>query len=166
MKESVLLTNIQLNQKIDRLAYQLLENTFEEKQLFIAGITGNGITIAHDLATIIGKEYNNPIEVFELVLDKEAPLSQEITANFDFKKLENACVILVDDVINSGLTMQYALMKILEQKVHKVKTVALVDREHRRFPIKCDFVGLTLSTTLHERVELLNLNGEMEAFLI
>ena len=164
--ETILLTNTQLNQKIDRLAYQLLENTFEEEQLFFAGITGNGIAIANDLAKIIQKEYNKPIEVFELILHKDEPLNHPIHTIFDLQKTKDGCVILVDDVINSGKTMQYALMKILEQHVRKVKTVALVDREHRRYPIKCDFVGLTLSTTLQERVEIFEKDGVMQAFLV
>jgi pyrimidine operon attenuation protein/uracil phosphoribosyltransferase len=75
-------------------------------------------------------------------------------------------VILIDDVINSGTTMQYALLKILEQPVTSVKTVALVNRLHRRYPIKCDFVGMTLTTTLQNRVEVLPSNGSLEAFLV
>ena len=57
-------------------------------------------------------------------------------------------------------------MKILEQPVKSVKTVALVDRLHRRYPIKCDFLGLTLTTTLKERVEIMEKNGEMQAYLV
>jgi pyrimidine operon attenuation protein/uracil phosphoribosyltransferase len=57
-------------------------------------------------------------------------------------------------------------MKILEKPVRSVKTVALVDRTHRRFPIKCNFVGLTLSTTLGERVDVIPSNNSLEAFLI
>jgi pyrimidine operon attenuation protein/uracil phosphoribosyltransferase len=75
------------------------------------------------------------------------------------------CVVLVDDVINSGRTMQYGLMKILERPVKTVKTVALVDRLHRRFPIRADFVGVTLSTTLKDRVEV-SFEGEPQAYLI
>ncbi|MNV27713.1 Bifunctional protein PyrR [compost metagenome] len=73
---------------------------------------------------------------------------------------------MVDDVINSGTTMQYGVLKILEKPVKSVKTVALVDRMHRRYPIKCDFVGMTLTTTLGERVEVVPSNGALEAFLV
>ena len=58
------------------------------------------------------------------------------------------------------------VLKILEKPVRSVKTVALVDRLHRRYPIKCDFVGMTLTTTLGERVEVMPSNGSLEAFLV
>ena len=86
-------------------------------------------------------------------MNKDNPLSEPIVLNAS-TDFSNAYIVLVDDVLNSGLTMQYALMKLLEQPVKAVKTVALVDREHRCYPIKCDFVGMTLSTTLQERVEV------------
>jgi pyrimidine operon attenuation protein/uracil phosphoribosyltransferase len=98
---------------------------------------------------------NSDKEVFlhEILLNKENPLSTPIVLKSTVE-FSNAYIVLVDDVLNSGLTMQYALMKLLEQPVKAVKTVALVDREHRCYPIKCDFVGMTLSTTLQERVEV------------
>ncbi|MEY3438990.1 MAG: hypothetical protein RL265_1575, partial [Bacteroidota bacterium] len=77
-----------------------------------------------------------------------------------------AYIILVDDVLNSGKTMQYSLVKLLERPTKSIKTVALVDRTHRRYPIKADFVGISLSTTLKERVEI-DLDGEnSKAYLV
>ncbi len=104
--------------------------------------------------------------IFEINLDKENPLSAEISSSIDIQLIKNAYVILIDDVVNSGKTMQYALTKILEQNTKNIKTVALVDRTHRRFPIKCDFVGLTLSTTLQNRVEVELSEKESYAYLV
>jgi len=69
-------------------------------------------------------------------------------------------------VINSGKTMQYSLLKFLEQPTKAIKTVTLVDRQHRRYPIKADFVGLSLSTTLKDRVEVDLSPTESKAYLI
>ena len=82
------------------------------------------------------------------------------------QRFKDKTIIIVDDVINSGKTMQYAVVKILEQSIKSVKTVALVDRMHRRYPIKCDFVGMTLTTTLGERVEVIEKEGQLEAYLV
>ena len=160
-----ILQHQQIKQKITRIAHEILENTTEVKQLFLAGICGNGAIIAQELGEIIRQNSDLEVVVFEITLDKENPLQQPITSSIETERFKNAYVILVDDVVNSGKTMQYALTKILEQETKTIKTVALVDRTHRRFPIKCDFVGLTLSTTLKERVEIELAQGESYAYL-
>jgi pyrimidine operon attenuation protein/uracil phosphoribosyltransferase len=85
--------------------------------------------------------------------------------SIDEKELKKGFIILVDDVINSGKTMQYALMKFLEQATKAIKTVALVDRQHRRYPIKTDFAGLGLSTTLKNHVEVDLNESDSKAYL-
>ncbi len=162
----LVLTQQQIQQKITRLAHELLENIYGEQELFIGGITGNGEYFAAEIAGILRQNSSASVTVFSIDMHKDFPLEHPITCSIDPAQLKGKTIILVDDVINSGTTMQYGLMKILEQPVKSVKTVALVDRLHRRYPIKCDFVGLTLTTTLKERVEVMEKNGEMEAYLV
>lgn len=162
----LVLTQQQINQKIMRLSHEILENTYGEKQLFVGGIVGNGAFFAEQIATILKQHSNIEITVFSLDLDKDFPLNSPIQCSIPVEQFGQATIILVDDVINSGTTMQYALMKLLEQPVRSVKTVALVDRLHRRYPIKCDFVGMTLTTTLKERVEVIEEGAERAAYLI
>ncbi|MBI1836282.1 MAG: phosphoribosyltransferase [Flavobacteriia bacterium] len=149
-----ILSQLEIERKITRLAHQILENTFEEPVLFIAGICGNGIQIAHKLEEIIKQNSTQEIFVFEILIDKDEPWSEKIKLSIPEEKLKNGYILLVDDVLNSGKTMQYALVKLLEQPTKAIKTVALVDRTHRRYPIKADFAGISLSTTLKERVEI------------
>lgn len=150
----IVLNKTQIDQKIMRLAHEILENTTEENVIFLAGICGNGLRIAAQLEAILKANTNKEIISFEIRLNKEEPLNTAIQLSISSEMIKDSFIILVDDVLNSGCTMQYALMKILETRVKAVKTVALVDRSHRKYPIKCDFVGLTLSTTLKERVEV------------
>lgn len=161
-----ILQHQQIKQKITRIAHEILENTTEVEQLFLAGICGNGLLLAQELGNIIRNSSGTEVIVFEVHLDKENPLLHPIICSIETGRFKNAYVILVDDVVNSGKTMQYALTKILEQECRTIKTVALVDRTHRRFPIKCDFVGLTLSTTLKERVEIELTQEESYAYLV
>lgn len=160
-----ILTHKEIDQKINRLGHQVLENCFEEPTIFIGGISGNGIKLANALKEIISKESDQNIEVFEIGINKDEPWSEPVKLSIPEEKLKNGYILLVDDVLNSGKTMQYALVKILEQPTKAIKTVALVDRTHRRYPIKADFVGISLSTTLKERVEV-ELNGQSRAYLI
>ncbi|MES2589696.1 MAG: phosphoribosyltransferase family protein [Bacteroidota bacterium] len=162
----IVLNHTQIQQKISRIAHEIIENTFDEKKIFIAGICGNGFLIAKEIQEIIKTNSEIETSIFEISLDKENPLSSEIKASFDISSFKNEYLILVDDVVNSGKTMQYALTKILENPTKNIKTVALVDRTHRRFPIKCDYVGLTLSTTIKNRVEVDFTTQESFAYLI
>lgn len=161
-----ILNNKEITQKINRLAHQIIENTFEEPVLFLGGISGNGIQIAQAFKKIIQENSDQTIHVFELKVDKDEPWNSPIELSIPQTELKNAYILLVDDVLNSGKTMQYALVKLLEQPTKAIKTVALVDRTHRRYPIKADFVGLSLSTTLKERVEITIEENNAYAYLV
>lgn len=161
-----ILNQLEIEQKINRLAHELLENCFEEKEIFIAGISGNGSLLAEKLKTILAQNTNQLIHVIDISVNKDEPWSKPITLSVAEDSLKNAYIILVDDVLNSGKTMQYALVKLLERPTKAIKTLALVDRSHRRYPIKADFVGLSLSTTLKERVEVDLSSNNAHAFLI
>lgn len=162
----LVLNQHQIEQKIMRLAHEVLENTYGIPELFIGGIVGNGEIFAKQITDIIQQNSSQNVTYFKIELDKDKPLEHAINCSIDLSVFAGKTVVLVDDVINSGTTMQYGVMKILEQPVRSVKTLALVDRMHRRYPIKCDFVGMTLTTTLGERVEVMPSNGALEAFLV
>jgi pyrimidine operon attenuation protein/uracil phosphoribosyltransferase len=162
----IVLNNLQIQQKITRIAHEIIENCSENEKLFVAGICGNGMQIAIQIGEIVKNNSNFEVQVFEIDIDKENPLSKKISASIESESYKNAYVILVDDVVNSGKTMQYALTKVLEVQTKTIKTVALVNRTHRRFPIHCDYVGLTLSTTLQDRVEIEFNETESFAYLI
>jgi len=162
----VILNNQQIHQKITRLGHELLENCFEESQIFIGGIHGNGFEMATMLSDIITKNSDIKVHCFEIKINKSEPWSEEIEVNIDETKFKKGFLILVDDVINSGKTMQYALVKFLQSPTKTIRTVVLVDRKHRRFPVKADIVGISLSTTLKDRVEVDLSKNDSKAFLV
>lgn len=149
-----ILNQQQIEQKIIRLGHQLIEDAFDQDKIYIGGIVGNGFTFAQQLAEVITQNSNIQIVCFEIKLNKDEPWNHPIEFSIEHKRLKNSYIILVDDVVNSGKTMQYALLKFLEQATKAIKTVALIDRQHRRYPIKTDFAGLSLSTTLKNHVEV------------
>ena len=161
----IILNHQQIEQKIIRIGHQIMENCFEEDRIFIGGIAGNGSIISQKLAKIIRENSSIEVVCFEISVNKDEPWSEAIQLNIDEKELKKGYIILVDDVINSGKTMQYALMKFLEQATKAIKTVALVDRQHRRYPIKTDFAGLGLSTTLKNHVEVDLTETDSKAYL-
>jgi pyrimidine operon attenuation protein/uracil phosphoribosyltransferase len=160
------LDHSQIQQKIIRLGHQILENSFEEKKIFIGGIVGNGFELAKKLTEIINRNSELEVICFEIKVNKEEPWSEPIQLSIDKELIKKGFIVLVDDVINSGKTMQYSLLKFLEHATQAIKTVALVDRQHRRYPIKADYVGLSLSTTLKDRVEVDLSETDSKAYLI
>ena len=160
-----ILSSIDIDQKVIRIAYQLLENCFQEEEIFIGGIIGNGSVLAKRIAETIQNNSKLKVHQFEIKIHKAEPWSNPIELSQDKSMLKNGYIILVDDVLNSGKTMQYALIELLQFPTKAIKTVALVDRKHRRFPVKADFVGLSLSTTLKEHVEVVLTENEQQAFL-
>ena len=162
----LILNSQEIHQKLVRIAHQILESTYDLKKVYLGGIAGNGTLMAKELAQLIQSNGHQEVIVFEIKVNKDTPWKDKIELSIDDKELKDGYVLLCDDVLNSGKTMQYALVKILEQPTKAIKTVAMVDRKHRRYPIKADFVGLSLSTTLKERVEIKAKNGEYEAYLV
>ena len=161
----IILNHIQTQQKITRLGHELIENCFEEEEVFIGGIKGNGFLLASILGHIIENNSDIKATCFDISINKSEPWSEPISLGIEQSKLKKGYIILVDDVINSGKTLQYALVKFLEQPTKAIKTVVLVDRKHRRYPVKANFVGLSLSTTLQDRVQVDFAEGETKAFL-
>ena len=104
----IILSQQEIDQKITRLAHQIIENTFEQESLFIGGICGNGIVLAEKIKNIIEKNSNQKITVFEINVNKIEPWSEEIKLSVSQEVLKNGYILMIDDVINSGKTMQYA----------------------------------------------------------
>ncbi len=162
----VILNHQQIQQKIIRLGHQIIENCSDENAIFVGGIVGNGYFLAQELAIIIQNNSSIVVNVFEIEIDKEEPWSKDINLSIEENRLKNGFIILVDDVINSGKTLQYALVKFLERPTKSIKTVVLVDRTHRRFPIKADYYGFGLSTTLKNRIEIELNHTDSKAYLL
>jgi len=99
----------------------------------------------------------------KIELDKT---STHLKADIDFtvESVQNKVIILVDDVLNSGRTLAYGLGIFLDVPLKKLRTLVLVDRNHRIFPVSPDFTGLELATVLKEHVTVvLDEKGEKDA---
>lgn len=160
-----ILNDIQINQKINRLAHQVIEDLFEEEIIHIGGIKGNGYVLAEKIHQILEQNKTVQSKLFQIEIDKNEPWNNDVNFSIPLSELKNGVVILVDDVLNSGKTMQYALVETLKFPTKLIRTLTLVDRKHRRFPVRADYVGLTLSTTLKEHVEVTFDNGNTKVYL-
>lgn len=152
MKGSLILSDKEISQKILRMAYEIYENNLKEKEIILAGISGQGIVLAEALSKAIQKI--SPIEtsVAKVSIDKQSPQSSEISIDKDPKELRKKVIILVDDVLNTGRTFAYGMRPFLTFDLKKLEVAVLVDRGHTLFPVSAKYKGYELSTTLNENV--------------
>jgi pyrimidine operon attenuation protein/uracil phosphoribosyltransferase len=165
-KRIPILNHQQIQQKLDRIAYQILEDNFDEKELVIAGILPRGNFLAARLKAILDNIAPFKTNVINIELEKQSS-TLRVKTDADIKMCANKVVILVDDVLNSGKTLAYGFGVFLDVPLKKLRTVVLVDRNHKSFPITTDYAGIALSTVLKEHVEVV-LNeegGEDEVYL-
>jgi pyrimidine operon attenuation protein/uracil phosphoribosyltransferase len=166
MNRTLILTHIQIDQKINRIAYEIFENNYDESQLIVAGIAGNGYLLAKRIVGVLKKIAEIKIELLEIVVNKKNPLESEVLLNLNEKEIKNKVIILVDDVLNSGKTLMFGAKPFLNVPIKRLTTVVLIDRGHNRYPIKADIVGLSLSTTMQEHITVeLDTKGDEKAFL-
>lgn len=154
-EEKVLILNHkQIDQKITRIAHEIYEYNYKEKELVIIGIYKQGFILAEKLAALLKEISPLKITLHKLQMDKKKPIKGEISLDGKSEELKDKVVILVDDVLNSGKTLIHATRFLLETDIRKLATATLVDRIHRKFPIRADYVGLTLSTNIKEHIEV------------
>lgn len=151
-----LLNATEIAEKTTRIAYQILEDNFEEESLIFAGIADRGYVFAERLKSEFEAISNKKVDLIKLTIDKD---SSSLVGGGDvhIESVQNKVVILIDDVLNSGRTLAYGLGLFLDIPLKKMRIAVLIDRNHRRFPVVSDFAGLKLSTVLNEHV-LVNLN--------
>lgn len=163
-EKSLILDASQVKQKIRRMAYEIYEHNFKEKTIVIAGIEGQGYVLAKLLAKEV--ESISPVKttLVKVSLDKSAPQQTDVVLDKEIKELKKKCIILVDDVLNTGRTFAYGLKPFLNIEVKKIEIAVLVNRSHTLFPVYPQYTGYELSTTIRDHVEV-NLGKEIAVYL-
>jgi pyrimidine operon attenuation protein/uracil phosphoribosyltransferase len=158
-----ILNQQQIRQKIDRIAYQILEDNFDEEEIIIAGILPSGDKIAKRIKAVLDDIAPFKSRLIGIEIEKQSS-SLKARIDFDLQDCSNKVVILVDDVLNSGKTLAYGFGVFRDVPLKKLRTAVLVDRNHKRFPMTTDYAGIALSTVLKEHVEvILGEAGEEDA---
>ncbi|WDF69564.1 phosphoribosyltransferase family protein [Sphingobacterium oryzagri] len=158
-KRTLILDKEQIRQKSIRIAYQILEDNFEEEAIVLVGIADRGYVFAKRLQQIL--QEIAPDKSFELLKVNIAKTKRSLEASTDepLERAKDKVIILIDDVLNSGRTLAYGLGMFLDIPLKKMRTAVLIDRSHHQFPLFSDYYGLKLSTILKEHVEV-----ELEEF--
>ena len=135
--------------KLRRMAYEILENNIDEKGIILAGIRESGSVVAKVIQEMLGEISSIKTELITITLDKKEPSDVSLSKTVDFN---GKVIVLIDDVSNSGKTLLYALKPFIAFHPKKIQTLVLVERTHTSFPVRPDYVGLSIATTLQEHI--------------
>lgn len=161
----VIYNQLEINQKIKRIAYQIYETNVNESSIVLAGIASSGFCLAERLKNELENISSIKVELCEVKMDKKNPLNGEISTSLSAENYTNKSLVLIDDVLSSGTTLIYGVRHFLSVPLKQFKTAVLVDRSHKKYPVKADFKGVSLSTSLHEHVEVV-LDGKNDQVIL
>jgi len=165
MSKNIIMSHQEIEHTIKRIAYQIYETYVDEEEIIIAGIATNGFVFAKKIADALNTISPLKVSLCEVHINKHQPASN-VQTSLTKEAYTNKGLVLVDDVLNTGTTLIYAVRHFLEVPLKKFKTAVLVDRNHKKYPVKADFKGISLSTSSLDNVQVVfNENGENYAYL-
>ena len=164
MAKSLVLNHNEISLNLDRIACHILEEHYNAESITVIGLHDRGSQIAEIIVERIAKFSNKKINLTQIELDKDNPFQNPITIK-DTTLIKGISTILVDDVLNSGRTMAAAVKEVLNYFPKTLKVAVLANRDHHKFPIQADFVGISLATTLKEHISYEMIDGVMSVSL-
>ena len=135
--------------KLRRMAYEIIENNTGEQALVLAGIRESGTVMAKNIQQLLAGISDIETDLLIVSLNKQHPAEVTLSKQINF---DDKIVIVIDDVAMSGKTLLYAMKPFLAFHPKKIQTLVLVERSHKAFPVKPDYVGLSIATTLQEHI--------------
>ena len=147
----------------NRFAFQILENSIDSDVIHIIGIKEKGFDIAKIVERELKSITKKNISLSSIKIDKKNPKDSVLSDSNLNKNIDT--IFLIDDVLNTGKTLIYSLSFLLKFNFKSIKTLVLIDRNHKQFPIKVDYKGISLSTNINDNIKLLNDNKELKAIL-
>ena len=164
LTKNTILSHKEIEHKIKRIAYQIYESNANETELIIAGIESNGYVLAKKIKTNLDKISDIKCKLCKVTIDKAKP-TNPIKTSIPKEDYSNKSIVLIDDVLNSGSTLIYGIKHFLDVPLKQFKTAVLVNRNHKKYPVKADFKGISLSTSLFEHVHVNLSKQPYEAYL-
>lgn len=158
-EKTQILTGSQINQKLERIAYEILEDNYTEKMIYLGGINVKGLMIANKLKPLLESIEKIDVKILPIKVNAANPVEHEVQVELG-NWIDDKVVIIIDDVANTGRTIMFAIKPFLEYLPKKIQCAVLVDREHKTYPIQTDYKGMSLATTLQEHIDVDVSEGE------
>lgn len=152
--QNLILDTAQIQKKITRIAYEIYEEHADEKEVIIAGIASGGYLLAQKIEQALKKISPLKTSLLKVEIDKKKPINSTTIEGGKNVELSGKPVVLVDDVLNTGTILAYSMNAFLQHPIKSLKVAVLVDRNHTVFPVKSDYTGLSIATTMQDHIEV------------
>ena len=161
--ENIILDYQDVENKIKRISLEILEDNIDQKKLILFGVSKNGKIIAKKIIASIKKHSEIDLELIGVEID----INSNNVLKFDkVFKVNNRSLIIVSDVSQSAKTLQLIISSLMSHDPFKIKTAVMVNRDHSLYPVKINFSGLNLSTSVNEHVDVyVNSDDEFTVYL-
>ena len=163
LRHNILKQN-RIDRIVKRISFQIHEKNQNSSEVVLIGVLKNGFILSELIEKELKKISKSEVKLFSIKINKKNPLNP-IELNCDLSELKNKSIVLIDDVLNSGKTLIYCVKYLLEVPISNFNTAVLIDRNHKKFPIKIDFKGISLSTSIKENVTVVFGNKNSHAFI-
>ncbi len=159
-ESTVILNTAAIQRALTRVAHEIAERNESSGDIVLVGIQRGGVPLTQNLAALLAAIWKNPVPTGSLDvgmhrddLDRRvAPQVHPTVIPFD---VTGKTVVLVDDVLFSGRTARAAMDALNDfGRPKRIQLAVLIDRGHRELPIKADFVGKNVPTSLAEKVHV------------
>jgi pyrimidine operon attenuation protein/uracil phosphoribosyltransferase len=148
--KSQIMDSAQMKRSLQRMAHEIIEQNRGLEKIRLVGIRSRGVPLAHQLSDYLKLISNQevPVGVLDITLyrDDLSTISHQPVikgSQLDFE-IENAIVVLVDDVLYTAETVRAAIDALMDfGRPRQIQLAVLIDRGHRELPIKADYVGKT-----------------------
>jgi len=154
METTLILSNVDVMNKIRRIAYEMRERFLGCNQLVFVDIKGEGSVVSELIKAELQSISDIHVSSMIAHIDKRKPDMSKVRLETNPEEISGSICVVIDDVINSGRTLMYVCSSIIAKNPKQLTTAVIIDRFHRTYPIKADFVGVTLSTNIKEHVNL------------
>lgn len=162
--KNLILSKEVAERKMQRIALEIAEQLYGENDpLIIIGIAESGMVIAEKLFSLLQPQINLPVRLISCTINKKDPKIVSYSEEIDFNQKN---ILIADDVTNSGRTLLYALKPLLQYYPKRIQTMALLERMHKSFPVKIDYIGLSIATTLQNHIQVEVENGQVSGAYI
>jgi len=161
----MILDNDKILRVCNRLACQIVEVSDGSNKIVLVGIKEKGFEIAKIIEKKIKFFSNKKVKLYPIKIEK---INNNINSKIKFEhKFSNDCLIfIIDDVLNTGKTLFKCVNYFFNAEYVNIKTIVLIDRDHKKYPVNVDIKGVSLSTNFEDTVKVISENKKLRAVLV
>lgn len=159
----MILDNNKILRICNRLSCQIIEESDNLNHVILIGIKEKGFEVAEIIKKQITLFSKKDIKLYPIKIQKDINDKKIL---FDYKIPKNFTLFIIDDVLNTGKTLFKVVNFFFNIGCENIKTIVLIDRDHKKYPVNVDIKGFSLSTNFEDTVKVISKDKKLKAVLV